>query len=76
MGRNAQTVCPVGKGTAGNMKWTARPVGEVDLGKLVVRSGPGLDEAQRRANTTKCSRTFSALSSIVQLFERYGNNPC
>jgi peptide/nickel transport system substrate-binding protein len=55
---------------------TTDALGEVDLERLVVEAGEGLDEAAQKKSVTNIALAFNELLPMVPLFERYGNNPC
>jgi peptide/nickel transport system substrate-binding protein len=65
-----------GRGMGFELKQTTKVVGEVDLERLVVEAGEGLDQEAQKAIVTKVALAFNELLPMVPLFERYGNNPC
>lgn len=64
-----------GRGMAFELKQKTDVLGEVDLEKMVVDAGLGLDVDAQRQNVTKLALAFNELLPIIPLFERYGNNP-
>lgn len=64
-----------GPGMAYPLKQKTESVGEVDLEKLTIQSGSGLDEEKQKETISKLARAFNELLPIIPLWERYGNNP-
>lgn len=64
-----------GRGMGFELKQDTDVLGPVDLEKLVVDAGLGLDVEAQRANITKVALAFNELVPMIPLFERYGNNP-
>ncbi len=64
-----------GRGMGFELAQTTEALGKVDLEKVVLEAGEGLDEAQQKKNVTTASIAFNELLPMLPLFERYGNNP-
>lgn len=65
-----------GRGMGFELEQTTKALGEVDLERLVVEAGEGLDEAAQKKSVTSVAMAFNELLPMIPLFERYGNNPC
>lgn len=68
---------PLSQGPGMSMPLTQKiaGMGTVDLRKLIVQSGEGLDPAQMKAATTKMALAFNTLMPTVPLDQRFGDNP-
>ncbi|SFG39966.1 peptide/nickel transport system substrate-binding protein [Actinopolymorpha cephalotaxi] len=64
-----------GKGMAFPLRQSTKVRGQVDLQRLVIQAGEGLDEAAQRATVSTLGLAFNELLPMIPLFERYGNNP-
>ncbi len=64
-----------GRGMGFELKQTTQAQGEVDLGRLVIQAGEGLDAEAQKASVTSVALAFNELLPMIPLFERYGNNP-
>lgn len=64
-----------GRGMDFDLKQETDALGKVDLEKVVVDSGRGLNEAEEKKNVTTAAVAFNELLPIIPIFERYGNNP-
>jgi peptide/nickel transport system substrate-binding protein len=64
-----------GKGMGFELKQKTEAFGELDLEKVVIDAGAGLDEATQKKNVTTAAIAFNELLPLLPLFERYGNNP-
>ncbi len=64
-----------GRGMGFELRQETKALGTVDLERLVVESGEGLDEEAQRRTVTSLALAFNELLPMVPLFERYGNNP-
>jgi peptide/nickel transport system substrate-binding protein len=49
--------------------------GDVDFEALIVQMGEGFDTNKQKEPVTKAALAFNDLLPVVQLWERYGNNP-
>ncbi|MEQ4204641.1 ABC transporter substrate-binding protein [Actinopolymorpha sp. B9G3] len=65
-----------GRGMGFELEQTTKALGEVDLERLVIEAGEGLDEAAQKKSVTNIALAFNELLPMIPLFERYGNNPC
>ncbi|GAB3412081.1 periplasmic substrate-binding domain-containing protein [Flindersiella endophytica] len=65
-----------GKGINFPLQTSTQAFGDVDIEKLVVSSGEGLDEAAQKAKISQLGVIFNETLPILPLFERYGNNAC
>jgi peptide/nickel transport system substrate-binding protein len=65
-----------GRGMGFELKQKSEKAGDIDLERLVVAAGEGLDEAEQKQAITKVALAFNELLPMIPLFERYGNNPC
>jgi peptide/nickel transport system substrate-binding protein len=64
-----------GRGMGFELRQETEALGPVDLERLVIESGEGLDEAAQRRTVTSLALAFNELVPMIPLFERYGNNP-
>jgi peptide/nickel transport system substrate-binding protein len=58
----------------GGMKFPLKQ-GDVDFEALIVQMGEGFDTNKQKEPVTKAALAFNDLLPVVQLWERYGNNP-
>jgi peptide/nickel transport system substrate-binding protein len=65
-----------GRGMGFELVQESDTLGTVDLQRLVIAAGEGLDEGEQKQNVTVVARAFNELLPMIPLFERYGNNPC
>jgi peptide/nickel transport system substrate-binding protein len=65
-----------GRGMGFELAQTSPSLGKVDLEKIVLEAGEGLDEAQQKKNVSTAAVVFNELVPMLPLFERYGNNAC
>jgi peptide/nickel transport system substrate-binding protein len=72
---NTPQLAPTQKGMNFPMTQTTDIVGKVDLKKVVVEAGIGVNAAALKKNTTTAALAFNELLPVVPLWERYGNNP-
>ncbi len=72
---NTPQLGPTQKGMDFPMTQTTDVVGKVDLQKVVVDAGIGIDDAALKKNTTTAALAFNELLPIIPLWERFGNNP-
>ncbi|MET9021199.1 ABC transporter substrate-binding protein [Actinopolymorpha sp. NPDC004070] len=64
-----------GRGMGFALRQATKVRGRVDLQRLVIQAGEGLDEAAQRATVTTLGLAFNELLPMIPLFERHGNNP-
>lgn len=64
-----------GRGMDFDLKQTTDAFGPVDLQKLVVDAGLGLDESAQKKNVTQIAIAYNELLPNWPLSERYGDNP-
>lgn len=65
-----------GRGMGFELKQQTKVLGQVDLERLTIQAGEGLDEAAQKETVTRLALAFNELLPMLPLFERYGNNPC
>ncbi len=65
-----------GRGMGFELVQETDALGTVDLERLVIAAGEGLDDAEQKQNVTAVAVAFNELLPMLPLFERYGNNPC
>ncbi len=49
--------------------------GDIDLEKLTLDTGVGIDNSAQKAAVTKLALAYNELLPQIPLWERYGNNP-
>jgi peptide/nickel transport system substrate-binding protein len=63
-----------GRGIGFELRQTTS-AGPIDLERVVIAAGEGLDQAAQKRNVAAAALAFNELLPIIPLYERYGNNP-
>lgn len=72
--QNTRTDNPEGRGMDFPLVQDTEVMGEVDIDKLVVATGEGMDSEGQKELVGQAALVFNELLNIIPLFERYGNN--
>ena len=65
-----------GRGMGFELVQESDALGTLDLERLVIAAGEGLDESAQKKSVSTVAVAFNELLPMLPLFERYGNNPC